>query len=335
MEKRKEGTSIFGGLNTWKCLIIHMAGFEVVEQSGCKEGTWWVTNENNYVTSPETPTYSSEEDSEEDDATTDMPTSYYYHDEKGEMQPYSVQISKKILQAVEDEEARKYERGHPSFTVSSREFKVSGPITGKEIGSLVEMPLHFAAKKLEVAFGQRQMLSSLIEELCKEDCFGDILNSRAYPQRILSKALNPYALRGSKLFELFLDALQKEMEKSSNLIGEILQIISKQKIDTRDVIQYVFHGTPSANLASILQNGMDPSRRRNHANADFFGMKASISTRYCRQPSKRLEPQVYTLLVFLVLLPGSNYTYDEHLGHLFLTEQQHELPIMTVDVCLT
>ncbi|KAH9303956.1 hypothetical protein KI387_008360, partial [Taxus chinensis] len=262
-------------------------------------------------------------DSDEDDTFDEVPTFYYYNDE-GESQLYSVRISKEIFHALALEQRNKLERRHPSHSSDSPSTRIIQDV----------LPLPVAVMKLECSLGQREMLSMLIEELCEEHCFGHILSKRAHPCTILRKYLNPYALRRSKLFEIFLDTLQREMNKSSNLVGQILNVISKRKIDATDIIQYVFHGTPPVNLNSILQNGMESSCRRNVAQADYFGMNASISIGYCCKENiyRTAKPGVYTLLVFLVLLPGSNHTLNERLGHLYLTNEDHELPIMQVDV---
>ncbi|GLJ28962.1 hypothetical protein SUGI_0571470 [Cryptomeria japonica] len=270
---------------------------------------------------PESAEEFSEVDSDEEDTFDEVPTFYYYNNEEGESQLYSEEISK----ALALEQGNKLERTHPSHSSDLPSIRIIKD----------EMPLHVAAFKLECFLGQRQMLSMLIEELCEEHCFSHILNKRAHPCTILHKYLNPYALRRSKLFEIFLDTLQREMNKYSNLVGQILNIISKRQIDATDVIQYVFHGTPPANLESILQTGMEPSCRRNHAQADFFGMNASVSIGYCCKENhvcKTAKPGVYTLLVFLVLLPGSNHNFNQRLGHLYLKNEDHELPIMQLDV---
>lgn len=72
-----------------------------------------------------------------------------------------------------------------------------------------------------------------------------------------------------------------------------------QNLHQSSALGVVFHGTASGNISNILQNGLDPSRRKGQAYGpgEYFSKEPGVSVSYCKGG---LE-----MLVFVVILPST------------------------------
>ena len=86
-----------------------------------------------------------------------------------------------------------------------------------------------------------------------------------------------------------------------------------------------FHGTPEANIESILQHGMLPRCRRSLPVGDWFSPSPTYSACYCRSEA----PLKVTLVLFLLLPLPSTVTYKKE-NVLVMGNEHYELPLCTV-----
>ena len=87
-------------------------------------------------------------------------------------------------------------------------------------------------------------------------------------------------------------------------------------------IELAFHGSPRANEATILRDGLDPSRRRRQAYGpgEYFGWNAATSLGY---------GDGSTLIVFALLLDRTGVTHRD--GTLVVVHRaDHQLPLFAV-----
>jgi len=69
-------------------------------------------------------------------------------------------------------------------------------------------------------------------------------------------------------------------------------------------VRLVFHGTPGANIAAIIRDGLDPARRAGQAlgKGEYFADDPAVAMPYCKGDN--------TLLLFAVLMDHSGITTD-------------------------
>ena len=108
------------------------------------------------------------------------------------------------------------------------------------------------------------------------------LASKATELKIGDVEMNPHSAPGGALYERFLAAWAWAPEKAKTRL--------------------VFHGTASANVANILEHGLDPRRRgassgQRLGSGEYFGGTASVSTEYCGGGRK--------LIVFVIIVDRS------------------------------
>jgi len=108
--------------------------------------------------------------------------------------------------------------------------------------------------------------AAFLEELCAE-CesrrFVDFVEKRSRRIANVRFERNPgLRLAGSDVRTRFLVALERARDPNCSLA-------------------IVFHGTPEGNVAAILQNGLDPAKRR-RGTGEFFAIDPCISFGYCR-----------------------------------------------------
>ena len=108
------------------------------------------------------------------------------------------------------------------------------------------------------------------------------LASKAKELKIVDVEMNKHSEPGGALYERFLAAWAWAPEKAKTRL--------------------VFHGTPSANVATILEHGLDPRRRgassgQRLGSGEYFGGTASVSTEYCGGGRK--------LIVFVIIVDRS------------------------------
>ena len=98
---------------------------------------------------------------------------------------------------------------------------------------------------------------------------------------------NPHARPGEPLYERFRAALAKVEDKT---------------------IKLVFHGTPEKNVAAILQDGLDPGRRRGqvYGAGEYFGTDAGTSLSYVQGGR--------SMIIFAVLLDATGITHHQENG---------------------
>ncbi|GLJ48846.1 hypothetical protein SUGI_1030200 [Cryptomeria japonica] len=222
-----------------------------------------------------------------------------------------------------------------SFTVDLKRMKRIQMGSGKESDIVVEICSKLSVEKIEGKFGRRELLFTLLEELCSVDFFRSRVVERASPHKISSIRRNPHARGGTELYSRFLDALEKKANEVPGLLGEIVELVLQCRgFDENSSIQYVFHGTPPENLSSICEKGMDPSLRK--YSGDYFGMNAQTSLYYCVKKDFFLPvfekfrwPDRLSLLVFLLVLPD-----PAQLTYKLMSETSHELPIAIVELDL-
>ncbi|GLJ48845.1 hypothetical protein SUGI_1030180 [Cryptomeria japonica] len=259
-----------------------------------------------------------------------------YRDEGGQLKPFSLRTAASIAAALAKSKTRLCfrRRKKESFRVDLKMMKRVHMGSGKESDIVVEICSKLAVEKIEGKFGRRELLSTLLEDLCSVDFIRSRVVERASPHKISSISINPHAGRGSKLYSRFLDALENKANEIPGLLGEIVELVLQCRcFDGDSSIQYVFHGTPHENLSSICERGMDPSLRKSRG--DYFGVNADISLRYCIKTDILKRPDKLSLLVFLLLLPGPTWLpYLKQLTYRTMMETSHELPIAIVDLDL-
>ena len=108
------------------------------------------------------------------------------------------------------------------------------------------------------------------------------LASKAKELKIVDVEMNKHSEPGGALYERFLAAWAWAPEKAKTRL--------------------VFHGTASANVANILEHGLDPRRRgassgQRLGSGEYFGGTASVSTEYCGGGRK--------LIVFVIIVDRS------------------------------
>jgi hypothetical protein len=115
----------------------------------------------------------------------------------------------------------------------------------------------------------------------------EFLNRAAGQLQIEQVEPNPYARPGEPLYERFRAALGKVADKT---------------------IKLVFHGTPEKNVASILQEGLDPGRRRGqvYGAGEYFGTDAGTSLSYAQGGR--------SMIIFAVLLDATGITHHQENG---------------------
>ena len=105
---------------------------------------------------------------------------------------------------------------------------------------------------------------------------------KAKELKIVDVEMNKHSEPGGALYERFLAAWAWAPEKAKTRL--------------------VFHGTASANVANILEHGLDPRRRgassgQRLGSGEYFGGTASVSTEYCGGGRK--------LIVFVIIVDRS------------------------------
>lgn len=93
-------------------------------------------------------------------------------------------------------------------------------------------------------------------------------------------------------------------------------------------LTFAFHGTPPANVPSILANGMLPEKRI--ACGDFFATSPWTSVPYCRKFCSNKQPP-YRLILFL-LLPVPPAVICNSGGYVVMKDERYELPLGTFEL---
>ncbi|KAL3900156.1 MAG: hypothetical protein SGARI_006300 [Bacillariaceae sp.] len=87
-------------------------------------------------------------------------------------------------------------------------------------------------------------------------------------------------------------------------------------------LSIVFHGTATANVNTILKNGLDPKRRRGQAYGpgEYFSKDPSVSQSYCKGGK--------SMLVFLVVVPPIAQQYRSlPSDYVVVKDNSHQLPL--------
>uniref|UniRef100_A0A7S3DQU0 PARP catalytic domain-containing protein n=1 Tax=Entomoneis paludosa TaxID=265537 RepID=A0A7S3DQU0_9STRA len=102
-------------------------------------------------------------------------------------------------------------------------------------------------------------------------------------------SVNRHAVPGNAVFDRFLKAVGEENYRN----------------DKDATVELVFHGTRSENIDNILENGLDPKRRRGqaHGPGEYFSRRPGLSASYCHGGNK--------MLVFCVVVPESCRKHKE------------------------
>ncbi|GLJ48847.1 hypothetical protein SUGI_1030210 [Cryptomeria japonica] len=264
-----------------------------------------------------------------------------YRDEGGQLKPFSPRTAACIVSALarSKQRLRFRRKKKESFRVDLKRMKRVHMDSAKESDIVFEICSKLAVEKIEGNFGRRELLSTLLEDLCSVDFFRSRVVERASPHKISSITINPHARGGTELYSRFLDALEKEANEIPGLLGEIVELVLQCRGFEEDgSIQYVFHGTPQENLSSICEKGMDPSLRK--YGADYFGVNAQTSLKYSVKkdllvPGNFKWPDRLSLLVFLLLLPGpTRYLLEKLWPYKVMNKMSRELPIAIVELDL-
>ncbi|KAH9299406.1 hypothetical protein KI387_031088, partial [Taxus chinensis] len=224
----------------------------------------------------------------------------------GYLLPFYPHISGRIAAALgsRQKHMRYTTSNKVSITVDFKSMKRINMDTKKESDIVIEIPCQHAINQIEVAFGHRQLLSTLVEDLCGVNFMRSVINKKTSPYKIESVVKNEHAARGSMLFSRFVDAVEKKTIEIPDLLGEIVDLVLKRgRFVGKSRIQYGFHGTPPRNLSFICEKGMNPNLRRSRA-LDYFGLNASTNMPYCAKEGP-LPSESLKLLVFLLLLPNT------------------------------
>ena len=99
-------------------------------------------------------------------------------------------------------------------------------------------------------------------------------------------------------------------------------------------LRLAFHGTKAANIGSIFENSLDPSRRGQHGQkfgaGEYCASRLSTSLRYCEEP----DAKVNKVVVLAVLAEGAKvHNVREPWGEIIVVSRpEHLVPIALIEV---
>jgi Poly(ADP-ribose) polymerase catalytic domain len=117
---------------------------------------------------------------------------------------------------------------------------------------------------------------------------------------------NPFARKGASFYDNFDDACCK--------------------LGINSTLELVFHGTRATNISNILENGLDPSKRKgqSYGPGEYFGRQPNISISYCHGDK--------SMLVFVIVKPddavANKYRCPE--DYVVVSSSEYQLPIGTL-----
>ncbi|GBG73099.1 hypothetical protein CBR_g12815 [Chara braunii] len=189
----------------------------------------------------------------------------------------------------------------------------------------VKKEIRFELKSPPVVKTSRQVLFETFEHLRSETVISEAIRKKARPSVVFTTRSNPYLKSGSVLYERFITAAEsvKLLEtKQDSAPEDLTRSFANVLADINaacPAVELVFHGTNVANVESILQKGMDPTRRR--SGGDYFGRTVLDSLRYCTPATCPRK-----MLAFFVLKATS--WYRSSLTSVIVVQSvQFELPV--------
>jgi len=104
-------------------------------------------------------------------------------------------------------------------------------------------------------------------------------------------------------------------------------LLNDKTLDDSRKLAMVFHGSYTTNITNILENGLDPGRRRGQAlgQGEYFAIDPAICINYCKRGKE--------MVVFLVLVPEKNQgqqhspTTGWAMRCIVVKETKHQFPI--------
>ncbi|GAQ83764.1 hypothetical protein KFL_001610050 [Klebsormidium nitens] len=182
---------------------------------------------------------------------------------------------------------------------------------------------------------QEKRIDSFLQEVTEGPLLQPYNHSRGIDKVQLSRvAINKQAQPGGALYQGFRGAMSGHVAK----LGAAFRTLMGAATPSIAPLTFAFHGTPPANIPSILKDGMLPEKRV-LSGSDWFAMSPMTSTGYCRkgQPYDAAQApqqhQRFRLILFLLLPVGLAVSprYLGYQGVVVMNNVHYELPLCTVD----
>ncbi|GAQ83267.1 hypothetical protein KFL_001410240 [Klebsormidium nitens] len=184
-----------------------------------------------------------------------------------------------------------------------------------------------AAPRGPSLWDRRQALRERLLEMCDENFLERRVAQLARGYRVTDVRLNAHLQRSSYMLDRFLDTLLQHEDTLPDLWEEL------RSSPGLGPFVVAFHGTPPANIPSILAHGLLPTSRVSDPLCDYFSTDLAVTRRYVDKTNRlwyRNWPAQFQAVVFLLL--KKEPAVVDHFSFIVMRHAAYQLPLGVVTV---